>query len=160
MEDLEELLDDHERLQEIMDDEGNLSRKQSARSTVKNFNCLMMNLGNPGNLDDLAAEQRSQSGEITIAPDEPVETDHETSQPGDFAEETGLMNESTNLEETNEISIPSVHKAKIPIARLRDALEYEEAEDKAGFRCAECAKCLKCKTSNKLYHYEKQENRL
>ena len=41
------------------------------------------------------------------------------------------------------------HKAHVPIAKFRNALDDEEAEDKAGFRCAECAKCLTCKTSSK-----------
>ena len=43
----------------------------------------------------------------------------------------------------------SVHKAQITIAKFRNALDDEELEDKAGFRCAECAKCLTCKTSSK-----------
>ncbi|MBZ5782062.1 hypothetical protein K8366_24130, partial [Klebsiella aerogenes] len=42
-----------------------------------------------------------------------------------------------------------IHKAHVPIAKFRNALDDEEAEDKAGFRCAECAKCLTCKTSSK-----------
>jgi len=44
------------------------------------------------------------------------------------------------------MSKPGVHKARVSIARLRDALDDKEAEDKAGFRCAECARCLNCKT--------------
>ena len=42
-----------------------------------------------------------------------------------------------------------IHKAHVPIAKFRNALDDEELEDKAGFRCAECAKCLTCKTSSK-----------
>lgn len=48
-----------------------------------------------------------------------------------------------------EASSPGVFKARVPIARLRNALDDEESEDKAGFRCAECAKCITCKTSSK-----------
>ena len=42
-----------------------------------------------------------------------------------------------------------VFKARIPIARLRNALDDEDTRDRGGFRCAECLKCLTCKTSNK-----------
>jgi len=42
-----------------------------------------------------------------------------------------------------------IHKAHVPIAKFRNALDDEESEDRVGFRCAECARCLTCKTSSK-----------
>ena len=42
-----------------------------------------------------------------------------------------------------------VFKAHVPIARFRNALDDEDSQDKAGFRCADCAKGLTCKLSNK-----------
>ena len=36
----------------------------------------------------------------------------------------------------------SVHKANIPIAKYRNAIADQEADDSPGFRCAECAKCV------------------
>ena len=42
-----------------------------------------------------------------------------------------------------------IHKAHVPIAKFRNAMDDEDLEDKQGFRCVECAKCITCKTSNK-----------
>ena len=42
-----------------------------------------------------------------------------------------------------------IHKAHVPIAKFRNALDDEESEDRVGFRCAECARCLTCKTSSR-----------
>ena len=80
---------------------------------------------NSGNLDDFAEESRSPVPNIDIALD--------------------IGDRGAKIETLN----PGVYKARVPIARLINALDDEESEDKAGFRCAECAKCLTCKTSNK-----------
>jgi len=42
-----------------------------------------------------------------------------------------------------------VFKAKVPMAKLRNAMDDEDSEEGGGFRCAECSKCLNCKTSSK-----------
>ena len=36
----------------------------------------------------------------------------------------------------------SVHKANIPIAKYRNAIADQEADESPGFRCGECAKCV------------------
>ncbi len=42
-----------------------------------------------------------------------------------------------------------VFKAKVPMAKFRNAMDDEDSEDGGGFRCADCSKCLNCKTSSK-----------
>ena len=42
-----------------------------------------------------------------------------------------------------------VFKAKVPMAKFRNAMDDEDSEDGGGFRCAECSKCLTCKASSK-----------
>jgi len=66
--------------------------------------------------------------------------------PNALIDETGAESEKERVNEGNQYGI---HKAHVPIAKFRNALDDEEAEDKARFRCAECAKCLTCKTSSK-----------
>ena len=43
----------------------------------------------------------------------------------------------------------SVHKAVIPIARLRVLLDQDYIGDTVSFRCPDCAKCLNCKKSQR-----------
>ena len=59
--------------------------------------------------------------------------------------------DAPRYEDLNAPKYPSYgsHKAHVPIAKFRNALDDEEAEDRAGFRCAECARCITCKTSSK-----------
>ena len=42
-----------------------------------------------------------------------------------------------------------IHKAHVPIAKFRNAIDDEDKEDNIGFRCLVCAKCLTCKTSSR-----------
>ena len=41
----------------------------------------------------------------------------------------------------------SIHKAVIPIARMRVLLDQEDIGDTVSFRCPECSQCLTCKKS-------------
>ena len=45
----------------------------------------------------------------------------------------------------------SVHKAVIPIARLRVLLDQDDVGDTVSFRCPECSKCMTCKKIAKEY---------
>ena len=57
----------------------------------------------------------------------------------------------------------SVHKAVIPIARLRVLLDQDDVGDTVSFRCPECSKCMTCKKSQRstaVSLQEARENRL
>ena len=43
----------------------------------------------------------------------------------------------------------SVHKAVVPIARMRVLLDQDDIGDTVSFRCPECSKCLTCKKSQR-----------
>ena len=43
----------------------------------------------------------------------------------------------------------SIHKAVIPIARLRVLLDQDDVGDTVSFRCLECSKCITCKKSQR-----------
>ena len=94
-EQFEESLDDHENLQNLLEECNTLYNVHNAQSNVLRFNESLQN---------------------------PMES----------------------------IYLRGVHKAHVPIAKFRNALNDEELEDRMGFRCAECAKCLTCKTSSKI----------
>ena len=49
------------------------------------------------------------------------------------------------LVDENRDNFSSVHKAVIPIARMRVLLDQDDVGDSVSFRCPDCAKCLKCK---------------
>ena len=51
------------------------------------------------------------------------------------------------LDNDNKKHFCSVHKAVIPIARLRVLLDQDDVGDTITFRCPECAKCMTCKKS-------------
>ena len=51
----------------------------------------------------------------------------------------------------------SVHKAVIPIARMREMVDQDDLDDMVTFRCAACSKCLKCKMSRKRTAVSLQE---
>ena len=56
---------------------------------------------------------------------------------------------STALDESVSEQNYGVFKAKVPMAKFRNAMDDEDSEEGGGFRCAECSKCLNCKTSSK-----------
>ena len=51
----------------------------------------------------------------------------------------------------------SVHKAVIPIARLRVLLDQDDVGDMVSFRCLECSKCITCKKSQRSNAISLQE---
>ena len=53
------------------------------------------------------------------------------------------------LDNDNKKHFCSVHKAVIPIARLRVLLDQDDVGDTITFRCPECAKCMICKKSQR-----------
>ena len=53
----------------------------------------------------------------------------------------------------------SVHKAVIPIARLRVLLDQDDVGDTVSFRCPECSKGIKCKKSQRSNAISLQEAR-
>ena len=53
----------------------------------------------------------------------------------------------------------SVHKAVIPIARLRVLLDQDDVGDTVSFRCPECSKCITCKKSQRSNAISLQEAR-
>ena len=48
-------------------------------------------------------------------------------------------------------NVCSVHKAVVPIARMRVLLDQDDIGDTVWFRCPECSKCLTCKKSQRGY---------
>ena len=53
----------------------------------------------------------------------------------------------------------SVHKAVIPIARIRVLLDQDDIGDTLSFRCPDCAKCLNCRKSQRSNAVSLQEAR-
>ena len=51
----------------------------------------------------------------------------------------------------------SVHKAVIPIARMRILLDQDDIGDTVSFRCPDCAKCINCKKSQRSIAVSLQE---
>ena len=54
--------------------------------------------------------------------------------------------------------IASVHKATIPIARLREMVDADDVDEIITYRCPTCTKCIECKGSNKLKARSLQES--
>ena len=52
-----------------------------------------------------------------------------------------------------------VHKATVPIARMREMLDIDDTDDTITFRCEECSKCSTCKTSARRTAVSLQEAR-
>ena len=52
----------------------------------------------------------------------------------------------------------SVHKANIPIARLRELVDADDVGELVSYRCPSCAKCLECKSSDKTKCLTLQES--
>ena len=50
-----------------------------------------------------------------------------------------------------------VHKAVVPIARMRVLLGQDDIGDTISFRCPECSKCLTCKKSQRNLAVSLQE---
>ena len=61
------------------------------------------------------------------------------------------------LFEDNRDNFCSVHKAVIPIARMRVLLDQDDIRDTVSFRCPDCAKCLNCKKSQRSNAVSLQE---
>ena len=51
----------------------------------------------------------------------------------------------------------SVHKAVVPIARMRVLLDQDDIGDMVSFRSPECSKCLTCKKSQRSTAVSLQE---
>ena len=51
-----------------------------------------------------------------------------------------------------------VHKAIIPIARMRELIDEEETADTITYRCPECSKCVVCKRSRRRTAISLQES--
>ena len=63
------------------------------------------------------------------------------------------------LDNDNKKHFCSVHKAVIPIARLRVLLDQDDVGDTITFRCPECAKCMICKKPQRSTAVSLQEAR-
>ena len=58
--------------------------------------------------------------------------------------------ELTEVErESIESRMCAVHKATIPISRMRQLIDQDDISDTVAYRCPECSACLDCKKSNK-----------
>ena len=53
----------------------------------------------------------------------------------------------------------SVHKAVVPIAKMRVLLDQDDIGDRVSFRCPECSKCLTCKKSQRRTAVSLKETR-
>lgn len=53
----------------------------------------------------------------------------------------------------------SVHKATIPIARLRELVDADDVGELVSYRCPTCTKCQECRTSDKTKAMSLQESR-
>ena len=146
--DLESSLDDHQRLNSILESQGKACRVHMEQETWRSFQQLIKEEVNSGSVSGPAGEcnspvRRSSTalGEDGVGQDE---------QPGSVIVNTGECNSpdrviSTALDEESF----GVFKAKVPMAKYRNAMDDEDSEEGGGFRCAECSKCLNCKTSSK-----------
>ena len=51
-----------------------------------------------------------------------------------------------------------VHKAIIPIARMRELVDEDDTADTITYRCPECSKCVVCKRSQRRTAISLQES--
>ena len=63
------------------------------------------------------------------------------------------------LFDENRDNFSSVHKAVIPIARMKVVLDQDNLGDNVSFRRPDCAKCLKCRKSQRSNAVSLQEAR-
>ena len=80
--------------------------------------------------------------------------------PGDFEElidqsSTPVYSTGTGLE----AHYCGVHKAVIPIARMRELVDQDDIGNSITYRCSECSKCMTCKRSKRNTAVSIQESR-
>ena len=74
-----------------------------------------------------------------------------------YIDEPGFLVNFLNTEDKKHFC--SVHKAVIPIARLRVLLDQDDVGDTVTFRCPKCSKCMTCKKSQRITAFLLQEAR-
>ena len=131
-----------EKLLSILEDQGNSCTVHNRTSQVSVFLHHVMDCG--GNVDGAMEECSS--------PTHGTNTAQEEDQGNNPGIPHGIAKECNSPNRNSIVALDKRHgvfKARIPMARLRNALDDEDSSDRGGFRCAECSKCLTCKTSNK-----------
>ena len=141
-EDFEDSVDDHEKLISILDYQENFC---TAHGKTNQVNAFLHHVKEyKGSVCGTAEECSSPICGTNIA---------QGKDQGDNSGSADGYGEECNSPDRNPVVAlderHGVFKARIPIARLRNALDVEDSGDKGGFRCTECSKCLTCKTSNK-----------
>ena len=143
-EQFEESLDDHERLLELLETLDASCIQHSGCANIKRFESISRGI-------ELGVGSLKDSMKDFIFPGDGIyKAQAPEEAPGMMT--VGNLAGSESLKD-NEVECHTlnhgVYKAHVPIAKFRNALDDEDSQDKAGFRCADCAKCLTCKLSNK-----------
>ena len=148
-EDFEESLDDHEILISILEKQENSCQLHSRTNQVSAFlphvsdhrgiNSTMAP-EDRGSVDGFVEECSSPTRETNTALNE--DQVNNSGSANGVAEECNSPTRDSIValdrrHETGEVE-NGVFKARIPIARLRNALDDEDPSDRGGFRCAEC----------------------
>jgi len=150
--DFESGLDDHQRLNSILEHQGKVCGVHMEQETWKSFQQIIKEQINLGSVSGSAGECSSPVRESNTAlVEDGVDQDV---QPGSVVVNTVECNSpdrvlNTALDRSSSKENYGVFKAKVPMAKFRNAMDDEDSEDGGGFRCAECSKCLNCKTSSK-----------
>ncbi|XP_023338403.1 uncharacterized protein LOC111709050 isoform X1 [Eurytemora carolleeae] len=150
--DFESSLDDHQRLNSILEHQGKVCRVHMEQETRKSFQQIIKEQIKLGSVSGPAGECSSPVRESNTALGEDgVDQDV---QPGSVVVNTVECSSpdrvlSTALDKSISEENYGEFKAKVPMAKFRNAMDDEDSEEGGGFRCAECSKCLNCKTSSK-----------
>ena len=150
--DFESYLDDHQRLSSILEYQGNVCRVHMEQKTWKSFQQVIREQMDPGSVDGFAGECNSPVREsITALVEDEAKQDVYSGNVVVNVVECNSPNHDLNtaLDRNTCKDSYGVFKAKVPMAKFRNAMDDEDSEDGGGFRCAECSKCLTCKTSSK-----------
>jgi len=142
VEDFEDSMDDHEKLESVLDYQDNFCTEHSKTDGVNAF------------LHHVKEYKRSVCGtaEECYSPVRETNIAQEKDQGDSSGSADGYMEECNSPGHEPIVALDEGHgvfKARIPIARLRNAVDDEDSGDVGGFRCTECSKCLTCKTSSK-----------
>ena len=131
-EDFEDSMDDHEKLVSMLDYQENYCMEHCKTKRVNAFMHHMKEECSSLLSESYMAKEKDQGNKSGSA--------------NGYADECNSPNREP-VAAVNEGQ--GVFKARIPIARLRNAVDDEDSGDIGGFRCTECSKCLTCKTSSK-----------
>ena len=85
--------------------------------------------------------------------------------PGNDSDDEGIADggcthyceDKNGIADGKHVVLCGVHKATIPIARLRELVDADDVSDNLTYRCSKCSKCQECKSSTKNRAISTQE---